>query len=222
MINLTAMLWLLSDVVFGLRFDACAEVFGDGRQAPVEIGALLVAEAVAADGDPALDELVEFPGDLLTGRGQGQHGPVCLFAEGGDIAPAFQLGDGSGDGSLVLGTEAAELGGGQTAGILAQVVHAHDVGTLQAELGHLQGFDTLNVFIAGSDAGNKGIETLDHKKPPFLISMAVYHIEVELSTNTLHKSFEIPEVIIENHIKTRHCEDVRNGVLWFSGYGRCL
>jgi hypothetical protein len=22
--------------------------------------------------------------------------------------------------------------------------------------------------------------------------------------------------------KARHCEDVRNGVFWFSGYGRCL
>ena len=168
MMNLTAIFGLLSDVVFELRFDAGAEIVGDSREGFVEVAALLLGQTVTAGADPALNQIIEFACHLLTGSGQCQHGPVGLLAQGGDIAPIAQLGDGAGDGGLVLGTEAAQLGCCQTGGILAQVVQTHDVGTLQAELGHLHGFDSLDVFVAGCDAGNKGIETLDHKQPPFL------------------------------------------------------
>ena len=155
---------LLSNDLFYLRLNAGAEVLGDGREGAVEIGPLFVGQTVTAGLDPTLDQVVEFSGDFLAGGGQGQHGPVSLLAQGSDITPVSQLGNRAGDGSLVLGAEAAELGRGQTGGILPQVVQAHDMGALQTKFGHLHGFDSLDVFVACGDAGNKGIETLDHRK----------------------------------------------------------
>ena len=86
------------------------------------------------------------------------------------------------------------------------------MGALQTEFGHLHGFDTLDVFVASGDAGNKGIETLDHRKSlRFMVSGKVYHMKVEMSTRRFPKSWENAEKSVK---RTRTPRENSRGVVW--------